>query len=59
MNNEFNCKSKQIADYLVKNGSKLLRIDKVEGLNVYVFEHDETIGKNIDRFKALRQKCIF
>ena len=59
MNNEFNCKGKQLADYLVKNGFKLLRVDNVEGSKVFVFEQNDSINDVIDKWEANKRKWLF
>ena len=59
MNNEFNCKGKQLADYLVKNGFELLRIDNVEGSKVFVFEQNDSINDVIDKWEANKKKWLF
>ena len=42
MREEFNCKGKHLALYLMKHGSKLIRIERVDGFIVYVFDNDES-----------------
>ena len=59
MSKEFNCKGKRLADYLVKHGSKLIRNGHIQGINVYVFEYDESIDKNIERFEMAKKRCLF
>lgn len=59
MNNEFNCKGKQLADYLVKHGFKLLRIDNVKGCNVFVFEQNDFINDVVDKWEANKKKWLF
>ena len=59
MNNEFNCKGKQLADYLVKNGFELLRVDNVKGYKVFVFEQNDSINDAIDKWEANKRKWLF
>ena len=59
MNNEFNCKGKQLADYLVKNGFELLRVDNVKGSNVFVFEQNDSINDAIDKWEENKKKWLF
>lgn len=59
MNNEFNCKGKQLADYLVKNGFELLRVDNVKGFNVFVFEQNDSINDAIDKWEENKKKWLF
>lgn len=59
MKTEFACKGKRLYEYLINNGSKMIRKDIVEGSPVYVFEYDESIEKNINQFEALKKRCLF
>ena len=59
MNNEFNCKGKQLADYLMKNGLELLRVDNVKGSKVFVFEQNDSINDAIDKWEANKKKWLF
>ncbi len=52
---ELNCNSRQLADYLIKRGSKLLRIDD----GVFVFEYDDSIGFLIEQWKLDYKRCMF
>lgn len=56
MNNTFICKGKQLADYLIKNGSKLI---KSNGLNTFYFEKDETIEINLSMWNKLNKMSMF
>lgn len=56
---EFLCKSRLMSDYLINNGSILIRIQKECGSPVFVFEYDDTIDKNINSFEENRRKCLF
>ena len=59
MKKEFCCKGKQLADYLVKHGSKLLRIENKNGVDVHIFEYDESIDKNINQYEVDKKKWLF
>lgn len=52
---ELNCNSRQLAYYLIKRGSKLLRIDD----GVFVFEYDDSIGFLIEQWKLDYKRCMF
>lgn len=52
---ELNCNSRQLADYLIKRGSKLLRIDD----GVFVFEYDDSIDFLIEQWKLDYKRCMF
>jgi len=56
MNCEFYCKGKQLADYLIKHGSKLIRIDNG---NIYVFESDDSIDKGLEQWEIDKKKYLF
>lgn len=59
---EFYCKNKQIANYLVKHGSNLLRIEKskkFDNILIFVFEKDDTIERNLDQWESNKKKCLF
>jgi len=49
----FVCKSKRLANYLIENGSKIIRIDcdqKSKGFLVFLFVNDETIKTNLEKW---------
>ena len=54
-NKEFVCNSKMLADYFVKHGSKLLKIEN----GVFVFEYDDSINVNLKQFEIDYKKCMF
>lgn len=56
MENTFTCKGKQLADYLIKNGSKLVDSD---GFNTFYFEKDETIKVNLSEWDKLNKMSMF
>lgn len=59
MDNTFLCKNKQLSDYLIKHGSKLIRIDTDGEKTVYVFSFDDTINDNLDKWEIDRKRCLF
>lgn len=59
MTREFHCKGKRLADYLVKNGSKLIKVEFVKGRKSYVFEYDDSIDKNIEKWENAKKRCLF
>lgn len=59
MSEEFYCKGKSLADYLIANGSNLIRVDKENGIVVFVFKKDQTIEQNIAKYEETLNKCMF
>lgn len=59
MGKEFYCKGRQLAAYLIKHGSKLLRTENKCGYTVHIFEHDETIDENVERYELDKKKWLF
>lgn len=59
MDDEYYCKSKIIADYLIKNGSVLLRKEKQKDGTVYIFIKDQMLLDNIELWQEKRQKVLF
>lgn len=59
MNDVFYCKGRRLANFLISNGSKIIRIDKKEGEFVFVFEYDESIDSNITKWKANLKRSYF
>ena len=55
----FSCNNKRLADYLVMSGSKLIRIDKENGSVEYIFEHDDSIDRNLESYEANFKRCMF
>lgn len=58
----FCCKSKRLANYLIENGSKIVRIDcdqKAKGFLVFIFVQDETITKNLKQWEAAKTTYLF
>lgn len=58
-NKLFYCKGKRLADYLIKHGSKFIGSENHEGNIVYVFENDNSINDNIDKWESDVKKCLF
>lgn len=51
----FYCKNLKLANYLLKNGSTLVRIDPNPNDNrflVFIFKQDDTIGENLQKWKT-------
>ena len=59
MSKEFYCNGRQLSDYLIKHGSKLLRTENKNGAVVHVFEYDESIDRNIEQYELDRRKWLF
>lgn len=56
---EFCCKGRQLADYLIKNGSKLIKEEFIKGSKSYIFEYDESIDKNLEQWGIAKKRCLF
>jgi hypothetical protein len=56
MKNTFLCKGKRLADYLIQNGSTLIKSD---GFNTFYFEKDETIQPNLFKWEKLNKMSMF
>jgi hypothetical protein len=59
MNEVFYCKGRRLANFLISNGSKIIRIDKEDGLFIFVFEYDDSIDVNIKKWEANLKRCYF
>ena len=59
MNEVFYCKGRRLANFLISNGSKIIRIDKEDGLFIFVFEYDDLIDVNIKKWEANLKRCYF
>lgn len=57
--NVFYCNNRNLANYLKKNGSKFIKVDKVDGSIVYLFEKDDSIDRNLTEWEARIKKCLF
>ena len=51
----FYCKSKNLAKYLIKHGSKFIKVEK----DNYIFEKDESIEQNLAIYEKDMKKCMF
>jgi hypothetical protein len=50
----FVCKGKRLANYLIENGSPVIKIDtdqKSKGFLVFLFEKNELLQINLDKWK--------
>lgn len=59
MNDVFYCKGRRLANFLLNNGSKIIRIDQEEGTFIFVFEYDESIDSNVEKWEANLKRCYF
>ena len=62
MNNSadnFICKSKNLADYLIKHGSILISSYRKNGKCVFEFEYDNTIDENLELWETNKSRCLF
>lgn len=59
MNDVFYCKSKRLADYLAKNGCKLIQSEFQKGRKVWVFTNDDSIEKGLALYEANKKKWMF
>lgn len=59
MNEIFYCKGRRLANFLISNGSKIIRIDKEDGVFIFVFEYDGSIDANIKKWEANLKRCYF
>lgn len=53
----FCCKGMRLANFLIENGSKLVRIDcnhEKKGFLVFIFKDDETIGTSLEKWKEAK-----
>lgn len=58
----FCCKGKRLANYLISHGSKLIRVDndqKSKGFLVFIFEKDESIERNLEKWELDKNKYLF
>ena len=57
MNYLFVCKSKRLANYLIENGSPVVRIDtdqKSKGFLVFLFVKNELLNKNLQKWNEAK-----
>lgn len=59
MGKEFYCKGRQLASYLIKHGSKLLRTENKSGYAIHIFEYDGSIDENIKQYELDKKKWLF
>ena len=59
MDKEFKCKSISIANYLMTNGSVLIRRECENGEVVFVFKYDDTIDDNVASWEFMLNRCMF
>ena len=55
----FICKSKKLADYLVSHGSILICSYRDNGKNVFEFKYDDTIDENLELWETNKSRCLF
>lgn len=55
----FYCKSKRLANYLIKHGSVFIETGEYKGYFAYIFVDDDSINANLDKWKADMKKCLF
>lgn len=51
----FYCKGKRLAEYLIKHGSKFIKVEK----NKFIFEKDESVERNLAVYEKDMKKCMF
>ena len=57
----FCCRGKRLANYLIEHGSKIVRIDcdqKAKGFLVFIFENDESIEKNLQKWRKDKETYL-
>lgn len=57
MNYLFVCKSKRLANYLIENGSSLIRIDtdqKAKGFLVFLFKKNKKLNENLKKWDEVK-----
>lgn len=59
MSDMFYCKGRRLANFLLANGSKMIRINKEDGEFIFVFEYDDSIDENIGKWEANLKRCYF
>lgn len=50
----FVCKSKRLANYLIENGSPVVKIDtdqNAKGFLIFLFKNDELLDKNLNKWR--------
>lgn len=59
MSRTFCCKGRQLADYLVRHGSKLIETGRDMGVATFIFEYDDSIDKNLRQWEENKKKWLF
>lgn len=59
MKDVFYCKGVGLANYLMKNGSKLVETKFENGKFVFVFKNDESITENMKKWELDERKWLF
>lgn len=57
----FVCKSKRLANYLIENGSPVVRIDtdqKSKGFLVFLFVKNELLNKNLQQWNKVKDTYL-
>lgn len=57
----FCCRGKRLANYLIEHGSKIVRIDcdqKAKGFLVFIFEDDESIKNNLQKWQKDKETYL-
>lgn len=57
--NNFICKSRKLANFLVKHGSILIDSYYENGVCIFEFKNDRTIKENIDLWEVNKSKWLF
>lgn len=55
MNNVFCCKGKRLANYLIEQGCKIIRIDNDQRANsflVFIFEYNDLLKYSLEKWKV-------
>lgn len=61
-NTVFCCKGKRLANYLISNGCKIIRIDndqRADGYLVFIFVLDEVLKESLEKWKTDRTTYLF
>lgn len=57
----FCCKSKRLANYLIENGSQIIRIDtdqKNKDFLVFIFKKNEKLDNNLKKWKVDKETYL-
>lgn len=58
----FYCKGRELANYLIKSGATLLRIEddpKSKGLSIYIFKNNDILNSSVKQWETIKKKCLF